>query len=654
MRAGGTSASGGAVSLRALGGTVDTTAPASTRRNPWVHGIRGGLLLVVICLAVYLPGFFSIGAVDRDESRFAQASRQMAEGNTLREWVVPMVQDRPRLNKPPLIYWLQAASVRAFSDVIGNVPAAHGTAGRRDDAIWMYRVPSLLAAIVAVLATWRLGRRMFDARAAWLGALLLAACPLMIWESKQARADMVLLACTTVAMAALWRVHAAARRGTRRDYAAAALFWIAMTLGVLVKGPITPMVAALCALMLSLYRSVPPKNSGSRRGSRFAWLRGLMPLPGVIFLAACVGAWVALVAREVGWNEYLRLITDETLGRSVSAKEGHTGPPGYHVVVLVLMFWPGVLLTGAAVGRAFSRGLPRTNVDPVAPRPSLPARVVHAIVRRRPGRGAELFCLAWVVPSWLVFELVSTKLPHYTLPLYPALALLSARAVFAARAGVLPAATTSGARLGYGLWTLVGLVLAAAPLALWWVLATESEQRLGVVAGMGSLAAGAWVLWSHQCLCSPLRRGKRGHFVNAQLGGVVAAGVVGVMLCGAVLPRLSRLWVSERVAIAIKAIDPDLARPLACVQYQEDSLIFNTHGVIRRLVPEQVDTFLLENPDALLVAPADMLGQRTDVERLYEVEGFNYSNGKDVRIQIVQRATKPLNLRTSAMSTRPQ
>jgi 4-amino-4-deoxy-L-arabinose transferase-like glycosyltransferase len=615
--------------------------------------MRGGLLLVVICLAVYLPGFFSIGAVDRDESRFAQASRQMAEGSTLREWVVPMVQDRPRLNKPPLIYWLQAASVRALSDVVSSVPAAQGTAGRREDAIWMYRVPSLIAAIIAVLATWRLGRRMFDPRAACLGALLLAVCPLMIWESKQARADMVLLACTTVAMASLWRVHAAARHGTRRDYAAAAVFWIAMTLGVLVKGPITPMVAGLCAVMLSLYGSVPTLNAGSRRGSRFGWLRGLMPVPGTLLLVVSVGTWVGLVAREVGWNEYLRLIADETLGRSVSAKEGHWGPPGYHLVALVLMFWPGVLLTGAAVGRAVGRGLPRV-AEENSPRRGAVRRVVRAIVHRRAGRGAELFCVAWVVPSWIVFELVGTKLPHYTLPLYPALALLSARAVFAARAGVLPAATTTGARVGFGIWTLVGLALAAAPLTLWWVLATEAEQRLGVVAGIGSLAAGAWVLWSHQCLSSPLRRGKRGHFVNAQLGGVVAAGVVGVMLCGAVLPRLSRLWVSERVAAAIKVIDPELQRPLACVEYQEDSLIFNTHGVIRRLVPEQVDAFLLENPNALLVAPAEMLGQRTDVERLYEVEGFNYSNGKDVRIQIVQRATKPLNLRTSVTPVQPR
>src|SRR5215813_11547169 len=106
--------------------------------------------LLGLCLVVYLPGFFTIPAVDRDESRFAQASRQMFEsvalpaaerdGRHAGGLLMPMVQDRPRLNKPPLIYWLQAGSAAVF------------TWGRPEhDAIWLYRVPSLIAAVVAVL-----------------------------------------------------------------------------------------------------------------------------------------------------------------------------------------------------------------------------------------------------------------------------------------------------------------------------------------------------------------------------------------------------------------------------------------------------------------------------------------------------------------------
>ncbi|MFO0492909.1 MAG: ArnT family glycosyltransferase, partial [bacterium] len=98
---------------------------AGTRVRAWASSWRtGGLALVLLCLIVYLPGLTSIPPVDRDECRFAQASRQMFESATLPAerqdvrtdaharplgqhaggWVVPMVQDRPRLNKPPLVY----------------------------------------------------------------------------------------------------------------------------------------------------------------------------------------------------------------------------------------------------------------------------------------------------------------------------------------------------------------------------------------------------------------------------------------------------------------------------------------------------------------------------------------------------------------------
>src|SRR4051812_4644375 len=138
-------------------------------RGYWGCSWRAGLLLVAICLAVYLPGFTSIPVVDRDEARFAQASRQMLESG---DYVVPRVQGRPRLNKPPLIYWLQSASARAMTS---------GDAAK--DAIWMYRVPSLLTAILAVLLTWAMGCSMFGrpgtATIGWMGAAILAVSPVM-------------------------------------------------------------------------------------------------------------------------------------------------------------------------------------------------------------------------------------------------------------------------------------------------------------------------------------------------------------------------------------------------------------------------------------------------------------------------------------------
>src|SRR5512139_3970038 len=105
------------------------------------HG-RAVAVLVVFALLAFLPGFFQIPPVDRDEARFAQATKQMLERG---EYVDIRFQDEVRYKKPVGIYWLQAVSVKA-GETLG-VPHARTT-------IWLYRLPSLIGATVAVLLTY--------------------------------------------------------------------------------------------------------------------------------------------------------------------------------------------------------------------------------------------------------------------------------------------------------------------------------------------------------------------------------------------------------------------------------------------------------------------------------------------------------------------
>src|SRR6266436_5711210 len=116
----------------------------------WLLGARPYALLVGLCLFLYLPGISAIPPLDRDEARFAQATRQMLEtGDFLRI----RFQDEARNKKPAGIYWLQAISVNAFSS-----PAA--------TAIWPYRLPSLLGGMAAVLLTLALGAALYGGAAA--------------------------------------------------------------------------------------------------------------------------------------------------------------------------------------------------------------------------------------------------------------------------------------------------------------------------------------------------------------------------------------------------------------------------------------------------------------------------------------------------------
>src|SRR5437764_15018207 len=115
------------------------------RDRVWLSGWRPYALLAALCFALYLPGIAAIPPLDRDEARFAQASRQMLEtGDFLRI----RFQDEARNQKPAGIYWLQAASVAAFSS-----PAA--------TAVWPYRVPSLLGGMEGVLLMFGVGAALF-------------------------------------------------------------------------------------------------------------------------------------------------------------------------------------------------------------------------------------------------------------------------------------------------------------------------------------------------------------------------------------------------------------------------------------------------------------------------------------------------------------
>src|SRR5712671_5021967 len=129
----------------------------------WLVGWRPYALLSLLCLLLYLPGIASIPPLDRDEARFAQATRQMLETE---DFLRIRFQDEARNKKPAGIYWLQAVSVSAFSS-----PAA--------TAIWPYRLPSLLGGVAAVLLTLTLGAALFrevaeSRRIAAIAAVLLA------------------------------------------------------------------------------------------------------------------------------------------------------------------------------------------------------------------------------------------------------------------------------------------------------------------------------------------------------------------------------------------------------------------------------------------------------------------------------------------------
>ncbi len=195
----------------------------------------GALALTGLCLLLYLPGIASIPVTDRDEARFAQATKQMVEtGN----FVDIRFQSEPRYKKPIGIYWLQSAAVTAAQK-----------AGAALTDIWAYRIPSFLGALAAVLLTFWAGRAVFGRESALAAAALFAAGLQLSLEAHIAKSDAALIASIALAQGALFRLYMAPKGSPTRGLAA--LFWLGLGASVLIKGPVVPgLVVATAATVL--------------------------------------------------------------------------------------------------------------------------------------------------------------------------------------------------------------------------------------------------------------------------------------------------------------------------------------------------------------------------------------------------------------------
>jgi 4-amino-4-deoxy-L-arabinose transferase-like glycosyltransferase len=335
-------------------------------------GWRAWALIAALTVAAALPGLFSIPPLDRDESRFAQASAQMLETG---DFVRIRLQDEPRNKKPIGAYWAQAASVALVSDAAAR-------------EIWAYRLPSVLGAVTAALATFWAGIALVGRRAAFFGACLLGASVLLSTEAMIAKTDALLAGATTLAMAALARLHAGV--GGART---ALVFWAALAAGVLLKGPITPMVAGLAVASLLAWER------------RRDWLARALDWRGPALAAAIVAPWAFAIALDSGGAFYAQSFGGDIAPKLFLGGDDHQGaPPGAHLALLPFLFFPATAALAPALAAAW-RAIRAPAADPT-----------HKPVR---------FLVAWAAPTWLVFEIAATKLVHYTLPAYPALALLA-------------------------------------------------------------------------------------------------------------------------------------------------------------------------------------------------------------------------------------
>ncbi len=469
----------------------------------------------MLCCALYLPGLMTLPVTDRDEARFAQATKQMLEtGN----YVDIRFQAEPRYKKPIGIYWLQAVTAR-----LGVA------AGAALNDIGIYRIPSFLSALGVVLLTFWTARPIFGRMQALRAAALLAPCLMLTFEAHIAKSDAALLAFIMLAQGALFRI-VMTRPPAKLSSSLAALFWLGLGLAILIKGPIGPTLTLLTAAAFL-----------TRSGDR-SWLHRLQWHWGLPLLLAITLPWFIAIGISSHGEFFRSSLGQDFGGKLQGGQESHGAPPGVYLALLLWTFWPSVLFV---TGSAF-----------------------HAVWRLRRSK-RMLFLFAWIAPYWLLIEAIPTKLPHYALPVYPALAMA---AVYAAG---FPSSTFRW-RISLVPWLGVAFAHAVLLTGLGWI--AEMPNLAFIIAAAAALVALAVMTGSAAWRGLP----------NATLVGLIACGILfHAVAFGFVLPRAQPLWLSETAEAAVKKLRACGAQTAGFAGLASPSLVFlnGTHTLLTQTAP---------------------------------------------------------------------
>lgn len=520
------------------------------------------------------------------------------------DWVVPRLYDEIRAAKPPFIYWCQASAMRVVGqfglDRILRYPQVF--AARLPSALAMLSVLAILSAII-----WKF---LGPERAFWT-ALVLATSLLGIFSAKIGMTDAVLLLWITIAQLCIYAIW---RHGG--SWSAYVLLAIAVALGGLTKGFLILGVLGFTVLAvwgigrldawLSRRKGRPPLTPSAAPPSISPVLRTVVAL---LIFTAIVLPWILMVNHRE--PSFLPKAIADARSHTQHGTEGHWFPPGYHLLLIWVTFFPWSLL------------LPFTLVSAWMNRAEPPVR----------------FALAAAIGPWLLLEvIVQTKLPHYMLATFPALAYLTADAVVRSLG-------RSGAELKstgiVGASSAIAMVMIAAGLLPWLAMRLFDALPYAV---MVSISLAAIVIGvSIVALFSV----KRPSAALALMG--IGMLVLAALFFGFYLPRAQFLQLAPRTAAVLKREGVVHRGDAYMLDYKEPSLAFYQGGSIRESprMKELVTRGYINDWTPWMVITRDVwnatpAATRARLQVIATFHGLAISDGmRDVELMVVRKIDVP-------------
>ncbi len=519
----------------------------------WTERPLPAALVLLACAAlVTLPNLGATSLWDDDEGRNAGCTREMIEADS---WHIPTFNWDLRTAKPILLYWLMRPAFAVFGE--GEFAA---------------RLPSAVCFAGVVLVVSALGRRMFDARTGFLAGLIACSSMGLVYLGRASITDapLILFVCLYFWSLVRWQQSG--------------WWWVgcgvASGLAVLTKGPAVGLILPAATVVLYLL--------WSRQWKQYVNWRALL---GVLAFVLVAAPWYVYVSAETKGEWPRAFFLKDNVNRASEAMEGHSGlPVVYEFVVVCVMFapWSGFLAasvwTGLRWNRERSDRVGESDPNPLSARAGHPSKLL----------------LCWLGVFSLACAAAATKLPHYIAPVYPALALLTARLLARWSAGEvsLPKWVLPAGLIGFavtGLAVIVGLLIGGGVIAVGGPQARtfpglERWAWVGVFPLLSAIA-GWWFV----------RKGNR--------PAVIASLVVGTFAFVGVLSAFAPQEVDNRKAvkplvIASGARALDREARVGSTDFHQPSITFYTARRVERLNdPQAAADFLAFDIETYLLVP---------------------------------------------------
>ena len=554
-------------------------------------GIVGILTLIFI-----LPGLSSIPPLDRDEARFSQASKQMLED---KNYVVIKFQEELRSKKPIGIYWLQIASASIFGK----------------DNIISYRAPNIFSTIILIIVfstfVYSISFRYFNLNISssltfsFFSSLVMATLLGLSIEIKQAKTDTVLLTLCTVQQLIFWKIYSYGKESWNKykhhEYVwLTRLFWLIIALGILVKGPISPLLFTMTLLSICILDRFVEKEWNLSWLNLFLWFQGLL-IVSIITLP-----WIYLAWQATDGHLILDAINKDFLIKLRSGQENHWGPFGSHFFLLLLTFWPMVLLL------------------PFAARACLDWK--HERLIR--------FLISWIIPFWIILELTPTKLPHYILPVFPGLILLILIGISSP-----PSGNIKFSKINKFFRAVVVIFTLLLALSLVYVsLNFSSKILIFILSIVLSFIMITSIIFGNIFFLNESK-----YKLSPLFGMLILAGICNIFVFSYIFPNLDKIHITPKIKNYIDSLEfrPDT---IVATGYHEPSLVFSLGRDTLLLSPEEAALVLVEGDNTLAIVEERTHNEVKKILNKFEnkivyltsLDGFNLAKGQKIKIHIMK------------------